>query len=68
MNQGMVASMLLESMRYVWCERNDTDILEFNCSRCEFEQDGNCLAKRFIKNHHEEWVDFPKRMIKESED
>lgn len=68
MRQGRIASTIIDVMMYVWCERRDTEYLEFNCKRCEFEQDGKCLAKRFIGNHYDEQPEFPKGMIKESED
>ena len=54
MNQGKIASSLLEVMRDVWCERNDTKESEFKCKRCEFEQDGKCLVKRFMYNRYKE--------------
>lgn len=54
MNQERTASMLLEAMRDVWCERSDTKELEFNCKRCEFSQGENCLVKRFINNRQKE--------------
>ena len=66
MNQEKIASETLGLFRSLWCERNDTESVEFNCKRCEFEDGENCLVKRFIKNH-EQKNDVPQGMIKKRE-
>ena len=66
MSQDRIASEVLGLFRSVWCERNDTKKIEFNCKRCEFEDGENCLVKRFIKNH-ELKMDVPQGMIKLAE-
>ena len=66
MNQEKVAVNLLSAMMYVWCERDDTEHVEFNCKRCEFQQDdGTCLAKMFVNKHREPKVDMPQGVIAE---
>lgn len=68
MNQERVAANLVGTLLDVWCERNDTAVIMFNCNRCEFRQEDKCLAKMFINKHRETDAYFPQGMIKESED
>lgn len=66
MNQEITASKILDLFQSVWCEREDTKVLEFNCNRCEFEKDGMCLVRMFT-HKHEPQDDTPQRMIKQNE-
>ena len=50
MNQDYIAASLLSVFRDVWCKKNNTKRIEFNCERCEFEEGRHCLAKIFINN------------------
>ena len=45
-----IAKALLEVVRAVWCDRDTDDEPYFNCSKCEFEDSGNCRLKLFISN------------------
>lgn len=66
MNQEKVAINLLSAMMYVWCERDDTEHVEFNCKRCEFQRDdGMCWAKMFINEHRKSEIDMPQGVIAE---
>ena len=45
-----IAKALLEVVRAVWCDMDTDDEPYFNCSKCEFEDGGNCRLKLFISN------------------
>ena len=64
--QEKVAAGLLSTMMYVWCERDDTEHVEFNCEICEFHRDdGRCLAKMFVNKHKSPKIDMPQGVIAE---
>lgn len=51
-----IAKALLEVVREVWCDRDTDDEPYFNCSKCEFEDGGNCRLKLFISNPKYEYA------------
>ena len=58
-----IAKLLLQAVREIWGDRGTNEPPYFNCSVCEFEDDGGCRLKQFIETPMYEMT-YSKGMIK----